>query len=460
MKKSVFCFLSLFYMLSLSAQYDDYKLDSYVNPVYKRQELNVGLSSAGNINSSKYMDSGNERYNRGNKFLNGGVSLDFNKQKNSENFQGKTLMGFSGSGSYSKNKQEYSSPNYIDNQTNDSYNLSVSLDHQGYYYNKNKKFIEFSPYLNVGMNGTNKKNEYTNYTKEENEHRYRIDAKISIGVGTGRIEAVEDARQAVYILQDLQKRNILTKTLSEEEINLFAQQITAIKYKRQFDSRVKLIEEITTIDSFLVANGYVDRSNPTPYYTTLYDDWMYAGLIQRSAGSRFSIGITPEYSFSEVGMKEIYDPSSSGNSCDDTYNGYSLGGAFYINYVNEKPVNLYWQRSVEVVSNTSFKRYGNWDEDEIMSSLSGMYKLGYYPNTRTSLSGSASQGLTWVELDNLISSKTELAFQASYYVSPQLRISGTCGFEYSFLRIMDSDEEKYDNYPSVRFSFNLIYSIF
>ena len=71
-----------------------------------------------------------------------------------------------------------------------------------------------------------------------------INMQLPIAVGWGRIERVEDARLAVYILDDLRKAGKLAKEPSEEEIYQVAQFISQLRNERFFDSREKKIWEI------------------------------------------------------------------------------------------------------------------------------------------------------------------------------------------------------------------------
>jgi hypothetical protein len=70
-----------------------------------------------------------------------------------------------------------------------------------------------------------------------------------LGIGYGRIENVQDARQAIYIANALSKNGVLTRNLSNSEMFELSQIISTVKNKRFLDSRLRLIEEITTVTS-------------------------------------------------------------------------------------------------------------------------------------------------------------------------------------------------------------------
>ena len=60
-------------------------------------------------------------------------------------------------------------------------------------------------------------------------HNNSYYANIPMSVGKGRIEQVEDARQAIYILENLDKQGVLNRKLTTEEIHAFAQTISTVK---------------------------------------------------------------------------------------------------------------------------------------------------------------------------------------------------------------------------------------
>ncbi|MBV5342795.1 hypothetical protein JZU68_03975, partial [bacterium] len=69
---------------------------------------------------------------------------------------------------------------------------------------------------------------------------------VEIGSGSGRIENVSDAQHALFLINDLSKKSILNRDLSNNEINELSKTMTKIKNKRFLDSRLKLIDEINT----------------------------------------------------------------------------------------------------------------------------------------------------------------------------------------------------------------------
>ena len=114
--------------------------------------------------------------------------------------------------------------------------------------------------------------------------------------GNGRIEQVQDARQAVYIYKELSKADRMSPDKTDEQILEFAKLISQLKNKRFFDSRLRRIAEIESVDSFFTAKNYIKESDAT-YFTTLNDYWEYGNGPVRSSGTRFSVALLPGYYF-------------------------------------------------------------------------------------------------------------------------------------------------------------------
>jgi hypothetical protein len=74
------------------------------------------------------------------------------------------------------------------------------------------------------------------------------DETFTLGFGKGRIEWVQDAQMALYLLNDLERQGLLNKPVDHVTANAFAQLITAINNKRVFDSRKRRIYELTQIE--------------------------------------------------------------------------------------------------------------------------------------------------------------------------------------------------------------------
>lgn len=464
MKRIASLFLFFSFVSVMYAQHSDYDLSSYKTGDYKRKSLDADLGSSGVFQ--------NDMQNGKDQTFNAKLSFTYNQTKNTRKLYEKMYLRLNGNvdyankdnevafiqdlGAYDKKKRKENGVDY-----------RLSFNRVGYHYIKeNNLFLEFSPLAAFGQFRNTRRESTVNYVTSPNKNKTRTisaNVLINLGIGKGRLENVEDARQAVYILDELQKKGILTRELTNDEINEMATVMTRIKNKRQFDSRIRLIEEIETIDSLLVANGYIDKSHNTAYYTSLYDNWMYGNTPERLSGSRISVGITPEYSFNRMKYDSWQDV---GSTIDYKDISTLFKGALYIDYRYEKPVKLKFQNSLSVSLRSALGKY-RFEHYFDQHSLDLYYAWGYYPNTRTYVSLGIGESFNYLKEDfkhskdnKSLNSYTYLSSNAYYYLSPQLRLSGTLDLSYRFRRDISRDLNLNDKHPRTSFSLGLTYSFF
>ncbi|PXV69088.1 hypothetical protein CLV62_101357 [Dysgonomonas alginatilytica] len=441
------------------AQEPDFKLGSYINPDFKRKELDFNLNSAGSF--YRMSDSKNN-------YLSGDLGLRYDLVSNSEKEQAHTFGSFSGGAGSTSGESS----------NRRTASTGFSLTREAFQFFKKKTFLEISPKVAVSYL----------YSKEEEDHYYyngsglvapyyRKDNNFSsnillkLGIGKGRIEDVGDARQAMFILQELQKKNLLKRVLSNDEVNALTEQITLVKNKRYYDYRIQLIDEISTVDSFLVANDFVDKANSALYFTTIYDKWVYGDRDRRESGSYIKGGIVPEYSFNED--RQVHSFANgiyTGRYRNKNINSY-YGAALYVDYRYEKPLTLALQSSFNAgLSSGIYKRRDYENNSSYRTNLNVNYTLGYYPNTRTYVSGGISQLLFWERVSSdyngfaenksdWITGITTLTATGYYFLSPQLRLFGRCDVSYREYNWYQGGNT-HDSYPATSFQLGLSYAIF
>jgi hypothetical protein len=332
----------------------------------------------------------------------------------------------------------------------------------------------------------------------ENLQSHSILALVPLKIGTGRIDPVQDARHAVYLFDELSKIQRLSSDMSDEQIIEFATLISQLKNKRFFDSRLKSMEELESLDSFLVSNNYVSEQD-VKYFATLSDFWDYGNRPLRNSGTRLSAAIQPGYYFFDYNYNDDYDVLFG----DDKYNvsAFLLHGG--IDFKHEKPINLRWQNTVDLhcyagifEGKRNDKNSSVGEKIRIPEIQIGYYQtIGFYPNTRTDISFRYS--LQYVQLfdkkdvQNDIrgveanGAKAATNLFINYYISPKFRLNVTSSLFYILQESEDqaminfnnvagsnyllgnstSDANGYSNYyrPNEfvnRFSVSLIYSIF
>ena len=393
-----------------------------------------------------------------NTLFNSNARLGYYATKNSRKYQGYQSVSLSGQIN-SRKMQDQDLEDDLENTTKDNLQrLNFSALTENRFYNSHKKFLEVDLDLATGV--YNLKAKYTTdpetwpFITEASDQGYAITASLPILIGTGGIEDVQDARLAVYILDDLLAAGDLARAAAPDEILVFARFITEVKNKRYYDLRIKKIDEITRIDSMLNAMGLKAQSDAS-YFTILNDDWDFASGPVRRTGGRFSIGFAPNIDWSYLYSNRTYQDTLPGSGAMVEYDNAgktrenNWGVDFITAYTWEKPVNLYWQHSV----NTSLAyalfyedlRMKNYDHDTLSFEynrqvdspnlrLIAGYRLGYYPNSRTELTLdiNGTVGQYWETLRsedtddqefNALEAGYDISFHCYYYISEQLRLT-------------------------------------
>jgi hypothetical protein len=293
-------------------------------------------------------------------------------------------------------------------------------------------------------------------------------AGLTLGGGMGRLEYVSNAQMALYILEDLKKAGKIKNTVSKETAAAFAHFITQIYNKRIFDFRKRRMYEIEKIDSFLVASKML-ASNDTKTFNIISDNWAFA--VQPPA-------IDAAYIYSADPLAYIYvtDPFTSkiSNNLSDRYNidgnlnqpGRYSGRQIYframpsltynadksisadtiihlpkyinnknlkfiIGYQERKPLNLKWQfdKFASVAyDNINIGNPVTTDKIKLStaSAIAGV-AIGYYPNSRTMVSGvfqlNGYKNFIKAAPKEKIVLGSRIAVNADYFISYNSRIS-------------------------------------
>ncbi|MCE5332310.1 MAG: hypothetical protein LLF95_09235 [Bacteroidales bacterium] len=448
MKKTIIfsfglCFLCTIFSFDLSAQeYKNFDLSKYYTPDIVRNAMDLNFNSAGQYSNSKgrYEDPAWTVDSSSTSNINGTINSSFNTYKNTrKRISSLTLNGYF-SGAYSSNRETTGS---TDKRNSNAGSLGVNYSDK--FYSTSTFFLSAGIIAWLNPRNYRQNEEMRLYQKKTNGKNIGYTFNPSVGIGIGRIEQVQDARQAIYMLNDLSKKGVLTRQLTDNEVFSLAQQMSTVKNKRFLDSRLRLIDEVTAIDAFFVSNGLLNKSDAA-YFTTLYDNWLYGAAFERKSGQTFEFqingSIRNDYSKTETNFTlpdSVYWSKSNSNQ---------VRGELALVYAFEKPFKLNWQHSANASLRASLipvehKNSNSTSDTENISSydnrdisLWGNYKLGYYPNSRTNLQLGISQSVgrsfqknTTANVDEEqiknFNAQTVLDFSTYYYLSPQLRISGT-----------------------------------
>jgi len=461
----ILCFFFGTFMSNTSAQEYKYDINNYYTPDIVRNSLDINFNLNDNISNRKTPFDSSEI-----NIFNWNMNPSFVRYKNTRNQITTFSIGGATNGSLQNNNKINNGDFY--KSTNTQNNLSIN--YSSYFYNLKHIYLMLKASGNYDGSFIKRIN-YANTLETntlENQNTYYL--KSYIGVGKGRIESVTDARQAVYILDQLSKKDKITRTLNGNEIFKFAQTISKVKNKRFLDARLHRIEEITTVDSFLVANEYLTNQDAA-YFTTLYDFWEYGALYDRSSGQRFEINFSPDVYF----FNSLFKPETlnTGNRRNDLEYKVEMN----LIYKYEKVVDLNWQHSFTGGLNFHISDLLNetiYDSDilqktkvtTIGGTFDANYNLSYYPSTRSKFTLFANQvnifdfndHMTINDLERpknqTINMTSRIGVSADYYFSPQLRLSGGAGIGYNYDSY--SSNNTVNKYLSAGIGASISYSFF
>ena len=468
MKKIKLIALLLVSMVLLSAKSSDaqnttFKLSDYKNPNYLYQSLDLNFGFYNRIDS--YNHSGYSKSSTSSFDLNSQAGAVYRRYVNSQNAQGDLRISFNGSIGTRKGNSNYSSDTYkVENNTKSS-GHSESIDIVGLhrFYNQKQNFIEVNGRLLISDQGNSYTAKYFSSdtaTISDETKRKDFDNTISGSflVGKGRIEQVQDARMALYLLDDLTVLNRENRPVSDEDVNNLAQLITKLKYRRFFDDRLRKIAEITAIDSFMQKKGIVNTADAA-YFTSLNDNWEYANNPIRGNGHRLYTGLEASfgYNYQNVFLEnKIPDDRIRETTSKDKIAVLNM----VLGYLFEKPTSRRSQNFANIKGSIGIYQHfinsvnridpnpvietNSYSEKVPTVNLSGDYGFGYYPNSRTWLTfrwwldsgwDKVMEGETKGEkkdLQNIFYTNTGPQLQAYYYLSAKLRLSFSFNGQFSF----------------------------
>ncbi|MDR0295054.1 MAG: hypothetical protein LBH91_02530, partial [Prevotellaceae bacterium] len=274
-------------------EYINFDISKYITPDIVRNQLDINF----NFNSYNLRTDYSES-NRDNKYesssYTGNISSYFSHYVNTRKKISSLTVDLSFGGNYYSYKDKQTNNLITIDEESSSYQLNPSLDLSWL----NKWYFSKLIFLDYGINGTIsynfKQNKIKNQSEDSKQKDFSLNISPQVGIGYGRIENVQDARQAVYIADALSKRKVLTRNLSNDELFELSQIISTVKNKRFLDSRLHLIDEITSVDSFFVNNKLL-TDNGVAYFTTLYDMWNYGALFSRKSGYEISLVARPYF---------------------------------------------------------------------------------------------------------------------------------------------------------------------
>lgn len=437
------------------SQLNDFDLTKYKLPDLERRSLETNFNVTGRNNYDKSPNQTNNGYNEtGTNQYYGNIYLNYKHYLNSADYQRESNFGLDFTSDFYNRKED---KELLYKNSNITPLLYFQRDNRKYY--NEKSFFETDLVLNYqyGNDKRFSKNSWDDSESKDNLKTHTVLAYVPLKLGTGRIEQVQDARHAIYLFDELSKIERLSSDKSDEQIIEFANLISQLKNKRFFDSRLRRMAEVESVDSFLILNNYISEQD-AKYFTTLTDFWDYGNRPFRNSGTRFSGAILPGYYF--------YDYNNSGDGLYFDAGKYNLSALLFdggIELKHEKPINLFWQNSIEIncyagIIEGKFNDKTNSVENKIRipNMQLGFYQtIGFYPNTRTDMNFGYS--VQYVQLFDKTDMENEILgiegkgvkaatnLSINYYISPRFRLNATSSFYYIWQDSVDEVIINFDN---------------
>jgi len=449
LSRSLFLFV-FFAMISCiaRAQIDTFDLNLYKKPDLVRHQLDLDFNfsnGADNEYFHSYSPDHNYREERNRASLFTGVGGVYRGYFNSRRYQGSHRLGVATSGGIFRSGMDRGTEISSDR---GSLGINLSARSMNRLYFNGLYFVETD--LQISNTRVDFQKMTTHIDTLDNPikriHEDRdFEGSLPVMVGKGRIEPLQDARMAVYILDQLSRKGKLKRQPDQQEIRAFAEEIAAIKNERFFDARKRRIVELTRLDSFL-RNRDLIREEDIEYYTTMNDFWRYANNPSRGSGSRLSLGVEPGYDYA-YRYEDLDEPNQDVKTIEKNY-FFELFGL--IRYDYEKPINLYWQSSfhgnVRFGSQQFQDRTVTEDQktngDRLLLDASAEYRLSWYPDSRSRYSVRIFTAYDQIFRkqkspdrydpfsDEQYHLYSGLSLDGYYYLSPRARLSGTIALQY------------------------------
>ncbi len=449
--KQIIPFLALMLtFFSVYAQYKNFDLSKYKLPDIKRHQLDFQFNSDGRIRNLyalyEYENNTDTTINK---------EMDFNWDSN-------LLYSF-----YISNTKTQQTLNALINynlmyleRSNSTYKY---LDNNGrieftydykYFLEDEKWFLNAVPGITINASIEN------NRHNSDRQKSYSISGlnTLGLGAGFGRIEQVQDFRQAVLIVDEVKNRGILQRDLTETELTELAHLVSVLKNKRVFDSRKRKGEDLIEVNKFLNNKGLI-AGNDISYFIGLEDMWVYGGLQTRESGNQIKFISSPDYFFMKGGI-----PGS-----DPSNNIYNFSLSNNLTYTSKKPLSLKLQSDFEIGLYNNLSKYFDKNDSinhnkELSSAIWGNYLIGYYPNTRTYFEISILGNLSYNNYkrffnNGIFGTSLRLVSKGYYYISERFRI----GYELNIRNYQSNifnQSKTYTKSTMVDYLFNLNYAIF
>ena len=272
-----------------------------------------------------------------------------------------------------------------------------------------------------------------------------------LGFGFGRIELINHAWVGARILEELEKKELLSKIPEPSEMKLFFDLIGDLEYDRVMDSRLKDIYVLEEIIHYIEQKEWIEQGS-IPAFAAINDALSYELFINRFSGERLEFTLTPvvkgTYFWREGIVLQNPKNIEPGFEGKIEYELYSNGD---LEYYTRK---LFGAR-LEYFD--KFLTENIEDTKTISGNIYFTHTYSYIPSLRTNLAISTNLSGILIKrggYNSRLSMYSRLDY--SYYFSPSTQLVLSARIQYN-----DSEFQIGDYQPSVgtRFSVDVVHAI-
>ena len=442
-----------FFLISFVSfsQLENFDLSKYKLPEIKRHLMDFGFNSDGSTRNTFYIyENGIDTFKDRSKNFSWTSNLNYSIFSSSTQFQ-KTL-----------NTNLYSNVDFTDSESNYSRDY-IQLDYQNrfnfsydwkHFINNKMWFINLVPSIYSSLSNSNS----LLNSDDGKSYSYTNQSSVGVGFGKGRIEQVQDFRQAILIFRELEKKGSLKRNPTEKEVVELATLISKLKNQRVFDSRKRKQADLTEINSYLNKNELITKTDIL-YFIGLEDMWVFGGLQTRESGNQIKLIFTPEFNYNISGIQKE-DPNYETGS-------WAVNTDFI--FISKIPLSNQFQSNFEIgMYNKVSDHYKVSNESEpyksFVTDLMGTYSLGFYPNTRTYLNITSIAGIGHSSFEKIFENgyfNSWLSFSSNgyYYISERLRIGYQIYFD-KWMNYIFDEQRQNEKFSRFNYTLNFNYAIF
>lgn len=354
-------------------------LRDYKAPDFKQRRFDLGFSLYGN---STYGTDKPKRFSENSDFR-------YSQYSNSAKYQGDLRLGLS----------TYVNSFKIDDYRDLNMHFEINVNTENRFFFNKEWFVGVHSRNIFGYFGYKSTNDYVS--------QLSLMTLPAISIGNGRMEPVSYARNAMDIEKSLSKGNRLGVVYTTSQLNTIADELARINNVRFYDFRLRRIEQFEQLDRIMKEVGGVSEFDMA-YFSYLADAYLYAQNFSRFSGFRSELGIS---------NRTRLDLTIESGALIQTYNLMAFANVIYD---LPKSYGVQHTFSAGAASGPQLLENNGIATSIFPTWVSGDYRLGLFPTTRTNINFGVRAGMYYEEEVGL---GAGLYTNGSVYLSPQFRLS-------------------------------------